>query len=329
MECGGREATRHDRHRPMSVDTAVIIVTFESQGDIGSCLDSLCAGDMLNHVIVVDNCSRDATVETVRTRYPAVRLLRMDQNVGFAAACNRGIRASQSRFCLFVNPDVRLAEGAIDELVGFAEATPRLGVEGPRVFDADGHTLQLSYRSFPTIGAFFFNRFSLLNRLFPQNRWRRSYLLLDQKIVGPTPVDWVSGCCMLVRRETLDALGGFDERFFMYNEDVDLCMRAKVMGWKTYYNPRARITHQIGASSKSLRPVVERHKSAWRYYRKHMATGHSGLDGLILGALTVRCSALVAGRLLSGMRRLHGRIWTKNVCGERVLGAPRVGAKKQ
>ena len=279
----------------------IIIVSYRSQEDIIACLGSLGEARTQAQVIVVDNASRDGTSDAIRRSFPEVSLLSMPKNMGFAVACNRGIRASTSRYCLFLNPDVRLSLDALVDLIRFAEKNPQVGIVGPRVLNQDGRTVQISYRSFPTIGTLFFHQHSLLNRVFPNNPWRRKYLLIGQDLSEPRPVDWVSGCCMLARREVLDGLDGFDERFFMYSEDVDLCLRAKQAGWQTCYDPRACVTHLIGGSSGGLRPLIERHRSVWRYYKKHMANGQGAVDAFVFLAVVVRCFALLLAKVISGI----------------------------
>lgn len=283
----------------MDVDVSIVIVSYQSRGDLGRCLSSLRECGLARQVLVIDNASQDGSRDLVDTCFPEVRLICLPGNFGFAKACNVGVDASSGKYCLFVNPDAHLSRSTVQELIRIAEENPRVGLVGPRVFDEDGRTVQLSCRSFPTIGSLFFHRFSILNLLFPGNRWRHRYLLLDRDLSEPTQVDWVSGCCILARRDMLKDLGGFDERFFMYSEDVDLCLRARQAGWATYYVPSACITHRIGGSSDSLKPIIERHRSVWRYYKKHLAKGHHVLNVLICSAIAVRCCALSLMRVLT------------------------------
>ena len=280
---------------------AIIIVSYQSHEDIIRCLDSLGEARTRAQVIVVDNASRDGTADAVRRAFPEVSVLSMPKNMGFAVACNRGMRASTSRYCLFLNPDVRLSLDTLEDLVEVAERHPQAGIVGPRVLNEDGRTVQISYRSFPTIGTLFFHQYSLLNRVFPNNPWRRKYLLMGQDFSEPRGVDWVSGCCMLARRDVVRELNGFDEQFFMYSEDVDLCLRAKQAGWQTWYDPRTCVTHRIGGSSGGMRPLIERHRSVWRYYKKHMTNGVGALDGVVFLGVVVRCSGLILTSLISGI----------------------------
>ena len=288
----------------VSSEVVIIVVTYESERDITHCLESILTSTLKSSVIVVDNASKDGTVDLIRRQFPEVTLIVLPENTGFAAACNRGILASTEKYCVFLNPDACLSPETIENLIHVAEQHPFIGILGPRVLDEDGVSVQPSYRSFPTTLMLFFHRFSILNRIFPNNPWRRRYLLLERHISEPTPVDWVSGCCMLVRRHVLNILGGFDEQFFLYSEDVDLCLRARQAGWLTYYNPWTSVTHRIGGSTRSVRPLIERHRSIWRYYRKHLWSDRVSINTLILLALTARCSALV-------VKKACGELWRR------------------
>jgi lipopolysaccharide/colanic/teichoic acid biosynthesis glycosyltransferase/GT2 family glycosyltransferase len=300
---------------------AVILVAYKCRDDILECVAALRRDGLSGSVVLVDNDSRDGTVERVLAEFPEVRVLAMPVNAGFSAACNRGMAAVEAPYCLFLNPDARIGAPSVRGLLAFAEAHPTAGIVAPRVLDEDGRTTQLSCRAFPTLASLFFHRHSLLNRLLPHNPWGRAYLLLDHLPEASSRVDWVSGCCMLVRREVLRALHGFDERFFLFSEDVDLCLRARQAGWDTYYLPHLSATHRIAGSCRSVRPIVERHRSVWRYYRKHMARRpRLLLDPLIGLAVTVRCGTLVLAHLA---RRLLGRGGAAPPAGRRGGAAPR------
>jgi N-acetylglucosaminyl-diphospho-decaprenol L-rhamnosyltransferase len=287
---------------PSISSVTVVVVTYRSRADVLACLSSLRDNGVSGTSVVVDNASRDGTPDVIDTHFPEVRVISLSTNRGFGAACNIGATTSTSKYCLFLNPDARLTPGALQQLIVFAESHADAGIVAPQVLDPDAHTRQLSCRGFPTLGSFFFNRYSLLNRLFPGNRWGRSYLLLDEIPSTSTAVDWVSGCCMLVRREVLTALGGFDEQFFLFSEDVDLCLRARQARWVTYYVPEATAIHRIGGSSALFRPIIERHKSVWRYYRKHMTADDRMIqNAFVWAAIMVRCVSLVG---LCAVRRL-------------------------
>lgn len=302
----------------ITLDVTIIIVSFQSRHDLAECLCRIQENGLIGRVIVVDNDSRDGTPDLVRQSFPGATLLSMPRNVGFARACNRAVTMSRSRYCLFLNPDARISAGTVDKLIQFAEEHPRAGILGPEVLDEDGRTRQLSCRSFPTIGSLFFHRFSILNRLFPDNRWRKEYLLVTQSSSEATRVDWVSGCCMLARREMLAELGGFDERFFLFSEDVDLCLRARQGHWEVYYCPQTSVTHRIGGSSRSLRPIVERHRSVWLYYQKHMTNGRILIDSFVLCGIVARCFTLGLAKVIANV--YEGFIHLMNTIMGRVTG---------
>jgi len=151
-------------------------------------------------------------------------------------------------------------------------------------------TLQHSARSFPSYEHFFFGRYSLLTRLFPRNPYSRKFLNLDWDHSGIRDVDWLSGACLLHRREVLDQLGSLDEQFYMYFEDVDFCRRAHEKGWKVQYQPECRVLHYIGVSSGHARRrmLFRRHQSIWRYYLKYFRR-NLVKDVVIATGLFVRC----------------------------------------
>jgi N-acetylglucosaminyl-diphospho-decaprenol L-rhamnosyltransferase len=143
-------------------------------------------------------------------------------------------------------------------------------VVGPRMIGRDGK-LQYSARSFPDHFTFFFNRYSLLTRLFPRNQYSRRYLLSDWDHASVRSVDWLSGACLLVRRTAIDQVGPMDESYFMFNEDVDWCRRMKQGGWDIVYVPEAMMHHDIGASRRKVAPkvIIERHRGMIHYFHKY------------------------------------------------------------
>src|SRR5262249_10888165 len=173
-------------------------------------------------LVVVDNASRDGSADLVAESASGARVLRNPENVGYARAVNRGIAASGGRHVLVLNPDCQVIPGAIETLARFLDDRRDAGIAAPRILNPDG-TLEYSARAFPGPLTFLFNRYSLLTRLFPRNPFSRRYLLTDWDHESERDVDWVSGACMLVRREAVAKVGGMDEAFFMFNEDVDCC----------------------------------------------------------------------------------------------------------
>ena len=172
-----------------------------------------------------------------------------------------------------LNPDCEFRENALVAMVEYLRGHPEAGVVGPQILNPDG-TIEYSARSFPDHLTFLFNRYSLLTRLFPNNPWSRRYLLTDWDHASVRSVDWLSGACLLVRRDAIDTVGPMDETFFMFNEDVDWCRRMKTAGWDVVYVPEAVVVHHIGASRKRVaaKVIYERHRGMIHYFNKHHPT---------------------------------------------------------
>jgi GT2 family glycosyltransferase len=259
-------------------------------------------------VIVVDNASADGSAEMVAAEFPEVRLHRSPTNLGFPGGNNAGYRLSRGRYFMLLNSDTVVLPGAFEELVTFAGARPRAGIVGPRVLNPDG-TLQMSCRRFPTLGAGLF-RNTPLGKLFPNNRFTRDYLMTDWHHDEPRAVDWVSGCCLMARREMIEQIGLLDEAFFMYCEDVDWAYRAGQAGWEVLYDPRAMVIHEIGRSTDQAvnRMIVQFHRSMYRFFRKHYAaTANPVYRAVVVTGLVAR-----AGLMLTRNQTLLTRIrWRK------------------
>ncbi len=216
----------------------VVICTYRSSAHIRPCLDSLrAAADVVATTTVVDNASDDGTAALVAGHDPAVRVVEMGGNTGFARAVNRGIAAGRARYVFVLNPDTVVAEGAPATLVRFAQAHPRAGVVAPRLLHSDGRD-QLTARAFPTPAAGLFGRRSPLTRVMPNNRWSARYLSGRRHTGdGAFQIDWVSGAAMLVPRQVIDEVGALDEAFFLFWEDADWCRRIKAAGYSGVVRP--------------------------------------------------------------------------------------------
>ncbi len=260
---------------------SIITVNYESWPYTLRCIDSLYATGYEDfEVVVVDN-----EVRVVPEIPHPIRLIRNSENVGFARACNQGIRASDGDCVVFVNPDTTVEEAFFESLEGFLDENPKVGIAGPRIVDDEG-SLQLSARKELNFVSGLLGRTSLVTRLFPKSQLVRRLFPAAEELDGPTAVDWVSGACMVVRRRTLEEIGSMDERFFMYFEDADLCRRAREAGWLVYYLPRIEVLHHTGASSRSrlrarLKAIWNLHKSAFLYHRKHGPHGPLQLYSLL------------------------------------------------
>jgi len=282
--------------RPRDLPFSVIVVSYRARELLERCLSSLSLTRIPHEAIVVDNASRDGSVELVRERFPGVLLLANEKNRGFGHACNQGLEVRRGRNVLLLNPDAALVNDVLAVAASALERRRDIGILGARILDEDG-CRQLSARSFPSHGTAFFHRYSLLTRLLPGNKGSRSYLGSDLPERGDVvPVDWVSGAAMVLRDEAISALGGFDERFFLYAEDTDLCLRARTAGFSVVYAPEATVVHRIGGSSRKARPraLLERHRSMWRYYAKHYARS-TVVDAATCAGIVLR-SALAEAR---------------------------------
>jgi GT2 family glycosyltransferase len=250
------------------VSITALIVSFNSVATLGRCLESVLAGPPVE-VVVVDGGSTDGSVALVRERFPQARLLELEQNVGFGAANNCGARLARGDQLLLLNPDAWLDPGALATLSARLAGSPRLAAVAPQLRYPDG-TLQ--YTWVPEAG--------VLGEAIQRWRNRRSgawaHTSLERllrALVGP---GWLSAACLLVRRAAFDQVGGFDERFFLYFEDVDLCRRLARAGWRLAKEPAAGAVHvgSVGLREEQRagtpgRAALEYRRSQLRYYRKH------------------------------------------------------------
>jgi len=244
------------------IDLGIVIVNYNAGGYLRGCLRSLFenAPTAPWEIIVVDNASSDGSPDLVRQEFQAVRLITSPANSGFAAACNLGARSSSAKYLLFLNPDTLVPPQALDSATAFMEAHEVAGVMGCRTVGRGGRVQPTAY-DFPG-PARVFGLFSGLNRFFKVTRLKG-----HSKIRQP---DYVQGSFLLVRRETFESVGGFDEGFFMYGEDVDLCLRVRRAGKMVYYVPDVTITHYGGGSSPdSLESLEDYIRSLSLLYAKH------------------------------------------------------------
>lgn len=260
----------------MSFTGSIIIVNFNSGDSLTRCLDSIAEFEEDSHVLVVDNASTDRS-EKPAERGGRVALQRNAENVGFARAVNQGLARTEGEFVLLLNPDCELRPDSLDRLVFELRRHPRSAIAGPKILDQDG-TVQGSARGDPTLLTGLFGRSTLLTRVFSGSTLARRNVRFDL-MTGDAAndtgedVDWVSGACMMARRDMLSAVGGFDERYFLYWEDADLCRRLRGQGWNIRYVTNAEVVHQVGQSSRTAHALATRafHDSAYLYYATHVA----------------------------------------------------------
>ncbi len=223
-------------------------------------------------VIVVDSASTDGTAEAIRNQFPWVRLIEPGQNVGFSKGNNIGIEAASGDHILLLNPDTLIVDSAVALLSDYLDSHPAVGVVGPQLLNQDG-TVQSSRRRFPTLSTALFES-TWLQPMAPRSILR-AYYVQDHADGETVDVDWVTGAALMVRREVIEQVGGLDEGFFMYSEELDWQRRIKQAGWKIAYYPEAQVIHYGGKSSEQVigRRHVAFQNSKIRYFRKHHGSG--------------------------------------------------------
>jgi N-acetylglucosaminyl-diphospho-decaprenol L-rhamnosyltransferase len=282
------------------LDLVIVVVNYNVCSLLRRCLSSVYAseGDFTFQLVVVDNASGDGSVEMVRSEFPQARLIANEENVGYPAGNNIGLRAfgdwtvgePPARYALLLNPDTEVPPTALAEMIAFMDAHSEAGAAGPKLQLPSGELDLACRRSFPTPEVIFY-RVVQLGRLFPHSRRFGRYNLtyLDPDTLHE--VDSVVGAFMLVRAAAIAGVGLLDERFFMYGEDLDWAKRIKEAGWKIYYNPAVSVLHVKRASSSQdqARARLEFERSNLLFYRKHyQASTPAWLNALILLALAVR-----------------------------------------
>jgi len=256
-------------------DLTVIVVSWNVRDLLRRCLASLSASPSAAsprieiEIIVVDNASADGSADMVRAEFPQVRLIANDENRGFTAANNQGLAASQGRHLLLLNPDTEIVGDALATMVGYMDAHPRIGALGPQLRYPDGR-LQPSRRRFPTFATALVES-TVIQQWWPDNRLLQRYYMADTPDDAVQPADWLVGACLLVRRQAYEQIGGLDEGFFMYSEELDWCKRLKDAGWEVVYLPTATIIHHEGKSSEQVAPArhIYFQSSKVRYFRLH------------------------------------------------------------
>jgi N-acetylglucosaminyl-diphospho-decaprenol L-rhamnosyltransferase len=279
---------------------AAVVVNFESGSALTECLRTL-VSESPGEVVVVDNGSADGSTAEVSRDFPTVELVVTGQNLGYGAAANRGAAATTAELILVCNPDLSVHPGALAALVAILDEQPEVAVTGPLIRTPAGDRYP-SARRFPSlIDA---GGHALLGLFAPDNRFTRSYQRDDAAMASGTPqrVDWLSGACFLVRRSAFEAVGGFDEAYFMYAEDADLCWRLARAGWAATYVPTAEVLHIQGVSTDHhpYRMIVEHHRSLLRFAWRSTA----GWRRLLLPVVTVGIGVRAA---LAALRRLSTR----------------------
>lgn len=279
------------------MDLSFIIVNWNTRDLLRECLQSIdsTVPPLSFETIVIDNGSKDGSAEMVESEFPNVSLIRCPSNPGFAAANNLGINRATGRYCVILNPDTKVLPGAMEEMVKFADSHPDVGIVGPKLLNGDG-TLQMNGRLFPsflreTLGL---TRIGwLVPKFYGRMLWGQNGF--DREL----EVDEIMGACMLVRRSAIDEVGMMDEKYVMYYEEVDWCLRMKKAGHAVWYLPRAQIIHYGGQASEKagMNKFTMAFDSQYYFFRKH----HNLIEAVILRALSWTLIALITTkRFLTG-----------------------------
>ncbi|MBL8116251.1 MAG: glycosyltransferase family 2 protein [Anaerolineae bacterium] len=283
-------------------DLSIIIVSWNVAGLLKSCLESIYRSpfpaDRLE-VIVVDSASSDDSVQQVRQHFPQVTLLSQSENLGFTRCNNIGTQTSTGRYIFLLNPDTEVLDDALAQMVAYMDANPTIGILGPHTLNTDG-TTQSSRRRFPTPLLGFFES-TWLQPLAPHS-------LLDHFYVNDAPmdatldVDWVQGSALLARREVYQQIGGLDEGYVMYSEELDWCKRAKTAGWRVVYLGTSRIIHHGGKSSEQVtaRKHIHFQQSKLRYFHLY----HGWLTAQVLRIFLL--ISYLAQLIIEGAKSLLG-----------------------
>jgi N-acetylglucosaminyl-diphospho-decaprenol L-rhamnosyltransferase len=260
-----------------------VVVSYHSRETLRDCVAPLCDIPGVA-VTVVDNASSDGSLESVADL--ELHALPSGRNGGFGFGCNLGAARGSAPYLLFINPDATITPAALDVMLAAHEADPRLGAVGPRILGEDGE-LQLTQRYFPRLRSTWAQAF-FLHRVAPHASWADEVIWDRSAYEAPASPDWLSGACLLVRRDAFEAIGGFDERYFLYCEDIDLCRSLRAGGYDLRFEPAATVRHIGGASAPSgtTAPIYARSRVA--YARKHYRRAAVGLEraGIAVGEAT-------------------------------------------
>jgi len=276
---------------------SALIVSYNVKDLLLDCLQAFfSSSDDPVEAVVVDNASRDGSSDAVAERFPDVKLVRQARNVGYGKANNIGLQECEGRFILLLNPDVTVGEGSVGRLADFLLVRPDVGAVGPRLLRPDGTPDLAARRGFPTPSTAFY-RLSGLSKAFPKSRRFNRYnmgFLPDSEV---HEIDAGTGACLMLRRAAVDRVGFFDPDYFMYGEDLDLCFRLRLGGWKIYYAPTATAVHLKGASTRqaSRRMLYEFHSAMWTFHHKHYAEEYPAFaNGLVWASIWARWAVLAA-----------------------------------
>jgi GT2 family glycosyltransferase len=291
----------------MTIDLSIIIVSWNVAELVAACLNSIVANtaDLRLHleIIVVDSASTDDTIAVLRERFPHVKLLQQSENLGFTRCNNIGLQAAVGRHLMLLNPDTEVIGNALYRMVEYLNQNSNVGVVGPHTLNTDG-TTQSTRRHFPNLLTAFFES-TWLQRFAPKSLLEHYYVNDGAGDDSILDVDWMQGSALMIRREVYEQIGGLDEGYVMYSEEMDWCRRAKNAGWRAVYLGTAQIIHHGGKSTEQV--VARRHiyfqQSKLRYFRKYHGWLSAQLLRTFLLGSYVWQLALEAGKAALGHKR--------------------------
>lgn len=294
-----------------SLDLSIIIVSWNVRALLCECLTSIFASPIMTaavaghvpvEVIVIDSASSDGSAEAVAAAFSQVRLTTAADNIGFVRGNNLGLAQARGRYLLLLNPDTRVVGDALAQMLAYMDAHAEVGILGPHTLNSDGST-QSTRRRFPSVTVGLFE--STWVQPYAPTGLLDHYYMRDTRDDQTTQVDWVQGSALLARRAVYEAIGGLDEGYAMYSEELDWCRRAADAGWKAVYFAGAQIIHHGGKSSDqaAARSQIEFHRSKLRYFRKFHGRGAAGLlRGWLLANYAVQ-SLIEGAKYLLGHKR--------------------------
>ncbi|MGA8297133.1 MAG: glycosyltransferase family 2 protein [Acidimicrobiales bacterium] len=287
-----------------SLPVDAVVVNFNAGRSLTDAVRAL-SESRVRRVVIVDNASTDDSLDRFAAADLRAEVVRERVNLGYGTAANRGVAACDSAFVLVMNPDVNVAPDALEILVSTLDRSDDVGAVGPRIVDVSGATYP-SARRFPSFGVGAAH--ALIGLFWPHNQWSQSYRaeVRGDAQLGERDADWVSGACVLIRKVAFDSVGGFDEGYFMYVEDLDLCWRIHRAGWRIRYEPEAVATHVQGLSTRTepYKMLIAHHRSTWRFATKTMTGTRRPLLALVgVGLLARALVALAKLALEEGLRR--------------------------
>ena len=277
----------------------IAIVSYNTRELLRACLNSLGTCRLPLRIVVVDNQSRDGSAAMLRSSFPHVELLEPGRNLGFAAGTNLALRTLLQQgtcdYLLLLNSDTIVHAGAIEALLAFLEAHPRVGMLGPRLLNTDGSVQAAAFR-FPTLSMSVLDLFPP-GEVFPgrlYRSWWHGRYPQEEQASAPFPIDHPLGACILVRRSVIEEIGLLDEGYFMYAEEVDWCLRAQRAGWAIWQQPAAQVTHVGGASTSQFRAVmnVALYRSRLRFFKKFYAPSYVRLHRYVIAVGSLRAISI-------------------------------------